>query len=127
MKDKEMCGGGLMMSRDWLGDIIKKHGDSNETLKGHGKPISKEVLEGNVLDRTIKNANYLPEWIALQHQIRDQLINLIKLRTTNSKDLAAELNLINEKIKKYNRMCPAPMQKMLISLDIMEKQLNQWQ
>lgn len=117
------------MSRDWLGDIIKKEEKNEAKLKGMGQPLSREILEGNVLDRTVKNAGYLPHWIALQHEVRDRLLKIIPLLEvdSNRKDLDAEINSINILIKKYNSLCPTPMQKMLVSIDDIKSQVSRWE
>ncbi|MCT8138183.1 DUF1992 domain-containing protein [Anaerobacillus sp. CMMVII] len=113
------------MSRDWLGDMINR----DEKLKGMGKPLSREVLEGNVLDRTIKNAGYVPQWIAIQQDVRDRLGKIILLLETPSEtdQLNQEIAEINILVKKYNSLCPTPMQKMLISLDQAKSQIKSWE
>ncbi|MBP3951179.1 DUF1992 domain-containing protein [Bacillus suaedae] len=118
------------MSRDWLGDIVSDYGKDNKSnrLKGFGEPLSSEVLNGNVLDRTIKNANYLPEWIALQHRIRDQLSKLLITQKDGrpTEEILLQVEAINQQIRKYNTICPPPMQKMKVFPDRIEAHLNQW-
>ncbi len=114
------------MSRDWLGDLINK----DENVKGMGKPLSREVLEGNVLDRTVKNAGYRPGWVALQQEVRERLVKVLPLldnQTLHSERITQEINEINKLIKKYNSSCPPPLQKMLVSIDQIPQQIKRWE
>ncbi|RXJ04091.1 DUF1992 domain-containing protein [Anaerobacillus alkaliphilus] len=114
------------MSRDWLGDLINK----DVPLKGMGKPLSREVLEGDVLDRTVKNAGYRPGWVGLQQQIRDRLAKVLPLlenRALHNEKITQEVEEINILVKKYNSSCPPPMQKMLISIDDIPNQMKRWE
>ncbi|OIJ12884.1 hypothetical protein BKP35_09975 [Anaerobacillus arseniciselenatis] len=118
------------MSRDLIGDMLKaKEKDVlYEKPRGMGKPLSREVLEGDVLDRTVKHAGYLPEWIKLQNEVRDRLLKVITLINTNpcDDDIDQEFQSINKFIKKYNQICPAKMQKMLVDREHVEKQVDSW-
>lgn len=119
--------GVFLLSRDWLGDMIKDFEKKEGPLKGSGKPLSDHVLKGDVLDRTIQHANYRPEWLALQHSIRDDIQQLIKNRSTLArKEIQSKIETLNKMIKKYNMLCPSPLQKMKISEDTIEKQLSHW-
>ncbi|MFN7250124.1 MAG: DnaJ family domain-containing protein [Anaerobacillus sp.] len=117
------------MTRDWLGDIINKDDKNEGKLKGMGKPLSREILEGNVLDRTVKNAGYLPQWVALQHEVRDRLHKILPLLEdiSSRNKVEEEISSINLLIRKYNSICPAPMQKMVISFEDVKSQINRWQ
>ncbi|WP_051556481.1 hypothetical protein [Alkalihalobacterium bogoriense] len=115
------------MSRDWLGDMIKDFEKKEGPLKGSGKPLPDHILKGDVLDRTIQHANYRPEWLALQHSICNDIQLFIKERPTLSrKEIQSKIETINKKIKKYNTLCPTPLQKMKVSKDTLEKQLSSW-
>lgn len=118
------------MSRDLIGDMLKEKEKDNlyKKPKGTGKPLPKEVLEVDVLDRTVKHAGYLPEWIKLQQEVRDRLLKVNEMIETKSsdEDIDVEIEAINTIVKKYNRLCPAKMQKMKIDRDRIEKQLNSW-
>ncbi|MFV8828488.1 DnaJ family domain-containing protein [Alkalihalobacterium sp. APHAB7] len=117
------------MNSDWFGDILKDNEKSGERLKGMGKPLSRETLEGNVLDRTVKNAGYLPEWVSLQQEVRSRLITLIPnlQNVDRQNEIDQEIDAINILVKKYNKICPAPMQKMLITQELAETQLKRWE
>lgn len=118
------------MSRDLIGDMLKaqKKDVLYDKPKGFGKPLSREVLEGDVLDRTVKNAGYLPEWIKLQQDIRDQLNKLVSSieGDTAEESIHQQIEEINKMVKKYNRICPTKMQKMLISRERATDQLKTW-
>lgn len=121
--------GGIFISRDWLGDIIKKDEQKEVKLKGMGKPLSRDVLEGNVLDRTVKNAGYLPEWVALQREVRDRLHKVTPLldHETLPIKIADEIEAINIIIKKHNKICPTSMQKMPVSIEDFKSHINRWE
>ncbi|MCD8511346.1 MAG: DUF1992 domain-containing protein [Bacillus sp. (in: Bacteria)] len=118
------------MSRDLIGDMLKaKEKDVlYEKPKGFGKPLSREVLEGDVLDRTVKNAGFLPEWIKLQQEIRDQLSKVVSSMEGDilEESISQQIDEINQKVKKYNRICPTKMQKMLITWEQAAEQLKSW-
>lgn len=117
------------MTRDWLGDIINKDDKNEGKLKGMGKPLSRDILEGNVLDRTVKNAGYLPQWVALQHEVRDRLHKVLPLLDdiSSRNEVEEEISSINLLIRKYNSICPTPMQKMVITFEEVKSQINRWQ
>ncbi|MDG5788325.1 DUF1992 domain-containing protein [Evansella sp. AB-P1] len=119
------------MSRDLIGDMLRKdkENEGDLPLKGKGKPLSREILEGDALDRTVKNAGFLPEWIRLQQKIRDRLIltNNEKWNGLALDKLENEVASINDLIKKYNKICPTKMQKMLLDPTRLESQLRNWE
>jgi hypothetical protein len=94
-------------------------------LPGFGKPLPKNLFSGDIYSnfvKTAKEAGYLPPFVALQKEIRQEFAKLLKMMEEGSAD--AEINSfideINTKIKKYNMECPTSMQKMLISLEDIE-------
>ncbi|WP_199614353.1 DnaJ family domain-containing protein [Paenibacillus alkalitolerans] len=97
-----------------------------DDLKGKGKPV--EVQTGNGLYGILKNANVLPQWLQLQHEIRDRLVqldDLLELGVANGID--KELAEVNKKISKYNGIVPSPLfQKMKVSKETLKTQLQQW-
>lgn len=104
---------------DLIGDIIKSS-DSLDNLEGKGKPLSKEYLKRDThqqFQKIARDAGYLPNWLQLQKEIHQDLIVL------QSFD---KLDRINDKIKKYNKLCPSPMQKPLISQQNYAGQVNKW-
>jgi hypothetical protein len=117
--------------KDWvdtsISDFEKKGGFKD--LPGHGKPISDSYLKGNVFTGILKEANYLPPWVELQHKIRDSIARLIfdidHQENINVDEVIVE---INTKIRKYNQSCPSPlMQKGLLSAERIKQQYENWQ
>src|SRR5690625_1006118 len=106
---------------DLIGDILENSGEKdNYTGKGKGKPLNKNYMERNILQNfqeKAKEAGFLPPWLKLQKEI-SSLVH--SARTTK------DIDYINKKIKKYNSMCPPPMQKMSISLDNLERAKRIW-
>ncbi|KMJ55615.1 hypothetical protein AB685_26310 [Bacillus sp. LL01] len=116
--------GGITMS--WFDDVYKEYEKKaqDDPLPGKGKPLPQSSLTGDVLDRTIRNANYLPPWIKLQHEIRDELNQLLKGKPSAYEE---NIELINNKIRKFNLSCPPSFQKRLITSANLPKQLKQWE
>ncbi|KYP80564.1 DUF1992 domain-containing protein [Ferroacidibacillus organovorans] len=97
-----------------IDQIIAEHAQQGgfDNLEGKGKPLNLEgkVHENYYLSRVMKNANVLPHWLELQHEIRDMLKSLIDAVDRNATpNLEAKIAEINIKIKKYNRVCPNPL------------------
>lgn len=112
---------------DLMGDIIRKYEEEGgmDNLSGKGKPLSPDYLSGDTFQhfqRIAKKAGYKPQWIKLQQEISETtriLANNYEVgMTVNIKEQLAKLN---EKILKYNRLCPPPMQKGPVSLDTLKK------
>ena len=97
---------------DLIGDMLEASGEKDkDNYKGKGKPISKEYLKMDTFQhfqKIAKDAGYLPPWLQLQKEI-SQLVH--------SCETDLDVKIINEKISRYNTLCPTPMQKNLISLD----------
>ncbi|MBP2239594.1 hypothetical protein J2Z40_000147 [Cytobacillus eiseniae] len=106
---------------DLIGDIMKQAGEKdNLQLKGMGKPLSKDYLQMDTFQhfqKIAKDAGYLPEWIKLQKEI-SQLVH----SCSSEKDV----EVINKRIKKYNKICPHQLQKAPISLEHLNKYKKVW-
>jgi hypothetical protein len=115
---------------DWVESSVKDYEKTGgfKELPGHGKPLSKEYLKGDVFTGILKNANYSPPWVDLQHNIRDSIGKLIlAIENQEAIDIDDEINEINQHIRKYNQMCPSPvMQKGLLSAERMKQQYERW-
>ena len=119
---------------NWM-DAIFKRSKTDEELKknpGYKKPIQKASLQGGIYEsflNTAKDAGYLPAWIRLQREIRAELSRAIKEDGTADPAIATEafLEEINAKIKKYNLICPVPMQRTRIFRDSLERQYKSWE
>jgi hypothetical protein len=106
---------------DLIGDILERSGDKdNFQGKGKGKPIPKDYLSMDTFQhfqKVAKDAGYLPPWLKLQKEIA-QLVH--------SCQTEKDVEEINKKIKKHNKICPLPMQKGLISLNGIDKAKEVW-
>ena len=106
---------------DLIGDILENSGEKdNYTGVGKGKPLSKSYNKRDILQNfqeKAKEAGFLPPWLKLQKEIAVLV---------HSAETENDIKSINKKIKKYNTMCPAPMQKSRISLDNLNKAKRIW-
>lgn len=114
-------------ARDLMGSIYKDYEKNGgyEKLPGMGKPLPKSALQGDIFTKIVKNAGYVPEWIKMQKDIKLRIEKLMKLN--NDEHRIVEAERINQEILKYNRTCPAPLQKNLLSLDEIEKHYKLWE
>lgn len=115
----------VYLVNDAIENFAKRGGFDD--LKGMGKPL--QVPEGDVLSGVLKNANYLPPWIDLRKEIAEEMKLLIqKMPQLTSSVCETEIDLINEKIKTFNKKVPNPiLQKGFVSADTLEtKYENHW-
>lgn len=104
---------------DLIGDILDNSGEK-DNYKGKGKPIPKEYLQMDLYQRfqkIAKDSGYLPPWLKLQKEI-SQLVHSCKTEQ--------DVEIINNKISKYNKICPSQLQKSPISLAGVEKAKEIW-
>jgi hypothetical protein len=112
---------------DWIGEMYKEQlrKGSFDDLPGKGKPL--EIPSGDVTNSILKNANVLPHWLTLQHEIRDQLHDLLSSGDRNEIAIQRELDDLNRKVSKYNGIVPSViLQKRKITKEEMQKQYHQW-
>lgn len=106
---------------DLIGDILSSSGEKDKhNEKWKGKPIPKDYLEMDTFQhfqKIAKDAGYLPPWLKLQKEI-SQLVCSCKTEQ--------DIKAINEKIRKYNTICPTQMQKNLITLEELDKAKGIW-
>jgi hypothetical protein len=108
-------------------DFQKNGGMDDNPYKGKPIPIEQGGSDEAVLNSVLKNANVLPPWLELQKEIRDLIKNLIdKMPALSDPQIDAEVSKVNEKVKKYNNMCPPPLQKTRLFTDTIEKQFEKW-
>lgn len=112
-------------SGDWFDQMFQEYQE-----KGgfdhipQGQKFNKDVLEGDIVDRMLKNANYRPEWVEVQLKIRQAIQDLIDSSESITKD---KLKPINVLIKRYNTICPPIMQRSPLTItDSLEVQYEQW-
>lgn len=115
-------------------DSIYKEYEKDGGLKnnpGYGKPLPKTILHGSIYDsflNTAKQAGYLPLWIKLQQEIRILVSQAVALKSANDfdRDLQSYINEINEKVAKYNSICPSHLQRVLFTEELLEQQYDRW-
>lgn len=118
--------------RDLIGDMLNNDANKGKIdhLQGAGKPLSQEYLSGDTFQhfqRIAKDAGYKPLWLTLQHEIRDELTEMIKCQSTlNISKLTSRLLIVNEKIRKYNKSCPPPLQKGMVSIENFSDSVQYW-
>jgi hypothetical protein len=96
-----------------------------DNLSGKGKPL--EISSGDVLNSTLKNANVLPDWLILQHEIKEHIQKLISSAHNDENKLEQELGEINKKINKYNTIVPSSiLQKRMLTRENMQQQYKLW-
>lgn len=114
----------------WLDEAIRdcERSGGLDHLDGKGKPV--EVPSGDGLNSILKNANVLPSWLELQHEIRDDIRALLRRYDSVSRppSFHKELDAINQKIRKYNMSVPTPiLQKGRLFPETVQKQLQVWE
>lgn len=116
------------MMSNWLDDVFTKYEKKGglDDLPGKGKPL--EVRGGDPLNGVLHNANVVPSWLALQHEIRDELQHIVKMcKDKPQADVSAAMSDVNQKIVKYNANVPSMLlQKSKVALDTIESQLAKW-
>lgn len=117
---------------DLMGDILKEYSKdgSMDKLKGQGKPLSEDYFSGDTFQHfqaMAKDAGFKPHWLKLQHEIRDDIAKMAEKYLVNkNSDLDNQLAKINEKIFEYNKSCPPPLQKGLVSLNNIKAAKGRW-
>lgn len=117
---------------DLIGDILKEYTKKGgmDNLPGQGKPLSQEYFSGDTFQhfqRIAKDAGYKPHWLNLQHEIRNEVIEIAAIHVADSTtDLESRIESINEKVFEYNKSCPPPMQKGSVSLRNIEAAIERW-
>lgn len=112
-------------------NLYKEDLEEAKRLPGFGKPLPKNLFSGDIYSNflnTAKEAGYLPPFVALQKEIRQDMAKLLKQIEAGSADdvINSIIDKINVKVKKYNMECPTSMQKMLISLEDIELHAKIW-
>lgn len=117
---------------NWMDSIYKEY-EKDGGLKnnpGYGKPLPKTILHGSIYDNflnTAKQAGYLPPWIKLQQDIRKLVSQAVTLKSSNvDGNLQSYINEINEKVVKYNSICPSHLQRVLVTEELLEQQYDRW-
>lgn len=119
--------------KDLIGEISDNHRFDDEIKRnpGYGKPLP-SMAKGDVYSnflKTAKEAGFLPPWLKLQKEIKEQLDDV--LERIEKKDLTIDhgqlIEDINKKIKKYNQACPPSLQRRLIEYQTIQQQYKIWE
>ncbi len=119
--------------QDLIGDMLNNDPSKGKIdhLQGAGKPLSQDYLSGDTFQhfqRIAKDAGYKPIWLELQHEIRDELVELIQRQSTFiERALESRLTIVNDKIKQYNKSCPPKLQKGMVSLASFVDAVQYWE
>lgn len=119
--------------RDFIGDMLKNDASNGEmeNLKGAGKPLSKEYLSGDTFQhfqRIAKDSGYKPHWLKLQHEIRNEIIEIEQLKSANPAiNQEQRMAAVNKKISEYDKSCPPSLQKGRISYQNIEAARIRWE
>lgn len=100
---------------DFIGDILDAAKEKNKQFEGSGKPLSKDSLKMDTYEHFLKiakDAGYLPSWIKLKKEISELM---------HTCQTEKDVQTINKKISKYNKICPNSMQRNPISLEKLER------
>ncbi|WP_165822424.1 DUF1992 domain-containing protein [Paenibacillus montanisoli] len=114
-----------MSAQDWISEMYREQERKGafEHLAGKGKPL--DVPSCDLTNSILKEANFLPAWLTLQHEIHDQLQRLLETDSAGISD--STLEEINAKITKYNSMVPSPiLQKWKLTRENMRQQFERW-
>lgn len=85
------------------------------------------ISKMNCLTGIMKNANYQPAWIELRKEIAAEIKRLLECADLNSIP-EEELEVINQKIMKYNRIVPNQLlQKGLVSKINLHTAYEKWE
>jgi hypothetical protein len=99
---------------------------------GFGKTFSSHLFSGDVYSNflnTTRDAGYLPPFVILKKEIRQEISKAIKLKEIESAEyeIMSLIDAINKRIFKYNLICPPKMKKGKIGLDNIENQYKIWE
>lgn len=93
---------------DWIEDAVAEFAKKGgfDDLVGKGKPLKLE--EGDAFTGVLKHANFVPAWVALRKEIAGDMQRFIERSEAEpNADLNKQLDEINQKIRKHNRLVPS--------------------
>lgn len=117
---------------DLIGDILKEYTKTGgmDNLPGAGKPLPAEYFSGDLFQhfqRIANEAGHKPHWLQLQHDIRDGIQEAIVLLNKKKRsDVQLKVALLNDKIHKFNQICPPPLQKGSVRAENLDAALERW-
>ncbi len=111
---------------EMINDHAKEGGFDN--LEGKGKPLSMEYLQSDIMDGILKEAHVIPDWLILQHEIRDEIGKLKDALTClGEHELQGEIKRINKMIVRFNNSVPTLMlQRGILFTDNIDYQFERW-
>jgi hypothetical protein len=107
----------------------------NEEIKKHprfNKPSSSQLFSGDIYTNGLNVASdtgHLPSFIILKREIRQEISKTLKLKeqAPAESEIINMIDTINERILKYNSICPPKMKKGKIDFDTIENQEKIWE
>lgn len=118
--------------RDPVGELIREHERKGgfDNLPGRGRPLSKEYLKSDTFDTLLKRNGFVPSWVRLQREIRQELGQMLEeqaIEAISERRIKKEISRINKKVRRYNQLCPAPsLQRHLIEKENLHRQYESW-
>lgn len=118
--------------RDPVGELIREHEQKGgfDNLPGHGKPLPKEYLQSDTFETLLKRNGFVPSWVRLQQEIREELGQVLIQETEGTisdRRIKKEISKINKKVRRYNQLCPASsLQRGLIEKASLHRQYEHW-
>ncbi|MCR8642532.1 DUF1992 domain-containing protein [Paenibacillus sp. N1-5-1-14] len=98
-----------------------------ESLSAKGRPL--DIKSHDPLGSVLANANVLPAWLTIQHEIRDQIQVVMNQMESGESDELIDKGIIeiNIRIRKYNTLVPIPsMQRNVVARDSIVLQYPKW-
>jgi hypothetical protein len=122
---------GLTELKDQIASVYHLDVDIKKQL-GFGKTLTSHLFSGDVYSNflnTVRDPGYLPPFVILQKEIRQEISKAIKLKEIESaeSEILSLIDAINERILKYNLICPPKMKKGKIGFDNIENQYKIWE
>ncbi len=125
---------GEMRFQTWLDDVIEQHQRDGGflELEGKGKPLklNDSAFNGDgMVYGILKNANTLPEWLEIQHEVRDGLRRLVELESILSgSEVERRVASLNDLVRRYNDRAPSEfLRRPLLRADSLVNQLTNWE
>ena len=125
---------GELRFQTWLDDVIEQHQRDGgfAELEGKGKPLKlpdPAFNDDEMVYGILKNANALPEWLEIQHEVRDGLRRLTELESILSdSEVERRVVSLNDLVRRYNDRAPSELlRKPLLRADSLANQLSNWE
>lgn len=93
---------------------------------------SPSQLSGDIYSNSLNatsDTGYLPSFILLQREIRQEISKTLKFKeqAPAESEIMSMIDAINERILKYNSICPPKMKKRKIDINTIENQEKTWE